>query len=154
MPRCDHIAFRVADLDRSIAFYEAVVPARLVSRTRHADRWRTEVAALRPAGQDDFTIVLLCPRRVRWLLRLFHAWVPRQTRSHEHVGFALESREELEERAAAARVAGARIVNPIQRMGEGDAWLLEVLDPDRNALEWVVGGAHAEPGEGLGTGPA
>ncbi|MCP3920380.1 MAG: hypothetical protein GY711_33045 [bacterium] len=125
MPRCDHAAFRVADLDRSIAFYERVLPARLVSRVQHADRWRTEIATLRPKGQEDFALVLLMPRRVRGLLRLFHALVPRQTRSHEHLGFAVATRGELDERAAAARAAGVRIANPItDQIGPTDPLIL------------------------------
>ena len=46
MPRCDHAAFRVADLDRSIRFYEKVLPAKLTSRVQREDRWRTEIATL------------------------------------------------------------------------------------------------------------
>jgi catechol 2,3-dioxygenase-like lactoylglutathione lyase family enzyme len=142
MPRCDHAAFRVADLDRSVAFYEAVLPARLVSRRRHDDRWRTEIATLRPEGQDDFSLVLLMPHRAAWLLRLFHAFVPRQTRSHEHLGFVCDSREELGRRLEAARRAGARIENLPQPVGEGGGCVLEVLDPDGNAVEWTFGVVH------------
>jgi catechol 2,3-dioxygenase-like lactoylglutathione lyase family enzyme len=142
MPRCDHAAFRVADLDRSIAFYERVLPARLVSRRQHEDRWRTEIASLRPDGQQDFRLILLMPRRVRWLLRLFHALVPRQTRSHEHLGFACDSREDLDRRLAAARDLGARVKTPPTRLDGRDGWLMEVLDPDGNALEWTYGIVH------------
>jgi len=142
MPRCDHAAFRVADLERSIAFYERVLPARLVSRVQHEDRWRTEIATLRPIGQDDFTLVLLMPRRVRWLLRLFHSCVPRQTRSHEHLGFAVASLDELRARERAAREAGARVENALTRLTGRDAWLFEVLDPDGNAVEWIHGHVH------------
>jgi len=142
MPRCDHAAFRVADLDRSVAFYERVLPARLVSRRQHEDRWRTEIATLRPEGQDDFTLVLLMPHRVAWLLRLFHAFVPRQTRSHEHLGFVCDSREEIDERLAAARSNGARIENLPTILDDRGGCLLEVLDPDGNAVEWTFGIVH------------
>ena len=145
MPRCDHAAFRVADLDRSITFYEHVLPARLVSRRQHDDRWRTEIATLVPEGQEDFRLVLLMSRRVRWLLRLFHTLVPRQTRSHEHLGFACDSREELEEREAAARALGAPIANPLTKLDDRESWLLEVLDPDGNAVEWTCGDTESRP---------
>ncbi len=122
-----------------------MLPARLVSRKQHADRWRTEIATLEPiTGPEptDFRIVLLMPRRVRWLLWVLHRFVPRQARSHEHCGFQCASLEALEERAAAARAAGAPIENPITALSSGESWLLEVLDPDRNAVEWIVGRAH------------
>ena len=156
MPRCDHAAFRVADLDRSVAFYEHVLPARLVSRRQHADRWRTEIATLRalgrgggpdgpaqPGGREDpFTLVLLMPHRVAWILRLFHALVPRQTRSHEHLGFACDTAEEIDQRLAAARAEGARIKNLPTTLDERGGRLLEVLDPDGNAVEWTHGIVH------------
>jgi catechol 2,3-dioxygenase-like lactoylglutathione lyase family enzyme len=142
MPRCDHVVFRVADLDRTVAFYERLLPARLVSRKQHADRWRSEIATLRPEGQEDFSLVFIMPRRVRWLLKLFHTFVPRQTRSHEHVGFVCATREELERRAELAREVGARIENPLTKLDGREGWLLEVLDPDGNAVEWTCGVVH------------
>lgn len=141
MPRCDHITFRVASLDRTLAFYQRLLPATLVSRRKHADRWRSEIATLRPQGQADFALVFIEPRRVRWILWLLHHVVPRQARSHEHVGFACASLEEIQERARVAAELGARVENPLQRTG-GGGWLLEVLDPDRNAIEWTYGLAH------------
>ena len=142
MTRCDHAAFRVADLDRSVRFYERVLPARLVSREQKQDRWRTEIATLRPVGQDDFVLVLLMPRRVRWLLWLFHRCVPRVTRSSEHLGFVCDSLEDLYARERAAREVGARIENPVTHLPGRDAWLCEALDPDRNGVEWIFGRVH------------
>ncbi len=142
MPRCDHVVFRVADLERSLAFYLRLLPARLVSRRQHADRWRSEIATLEPDGQPDFRIVLIMPRRARWILKLFHALVPRQTRSHEHVGFACATRAELERRVELARALGARIETPPTKLEGREGWVFEVLDPDRNALEWTFGSVH------------
>ncbi len=142
MPRCDQAVFHVADLDRTVAFYERLLPATLVSRRQHADRWRTEIATLRPAGQDDFALVFLMARRVRWLLWAFHTFVPRQMRSSEHLVFVCASRAELEERARLAREFGARIENPLQQAEGKDGWILEVLDPDGNAVEWTHGLVH------------
>ena len=82
------------------------------------------------------------PRRVRWLLRAFHALVPRQTRSHEHLGFLVDSRAELDARVAAAADLGARVENPLTKLDGKDAWLFEVLDPDGNAVEWILGAVH------------
>jgi catechol 2,3-dioxygenase-like lactoylglutathione lyase family enzyme len=142
MPRCDHAVFRVADLDRSVEFYTRLLPAELVSRRQGQDRWRSESATLRPEGQEGFVIVLIMARRVRWLLWLFHRLVPRQTRSHEHLGFACSSRAELEQRERLARELGARIQNPLTKLEDREGWILEVLDPDGNALEWTFGFVH------------
>jgi len=142
MPRCDHIVFRVADLDRTIEFYQRLLPARLISRKQHEDRWRSEIATLHPEGQDDFTLVFIMPRRVRWLLWMFHTFVPRQTRSSEHMGFVCATRDELERRVVLARQLGARIENPLTKLEQREGWLLEVLDPDGNAVEWTVGSVH------------
>jgi hypothetical protein len=81
-------------------------------------------------------------RRVRWLLWLFHNLVPRQTRSSEHLGFSCGSLAELEERERLAREMGARIENPLTKLEQREGWLLEVLDPDGNALEWTFGFSH------------
>ena len=97
---------------------------------------------LRPQGQDDFSIVLLMPRRARWLLRLFHTFVPRQTRSIEHLGFACDSRRALDERLAAARALGVRAPDTPTHVAERDAWLLELHDPDGNAVEWTYNLTH------------
>lgn len=142
MPRCDHVVFRVADLERSIAFYVKLLPARLISRRQHSDRWRSEIATLEPAGQADFRLVLIQPHRVSGLLRWAHRLVPRQTRSHEHVGFACASHAELESRAALALELGVRIANPITKLAGREGWVFEVLDPDRNAVEWTFGSVH------------
>ena len=142
MPQCDHAAFRVANLDRSIEFYTRALPAKLVGRKQHEDRWRTEIATLQPAGQSGFVLVLLMPRRVRWLLALFHAFVPRQTRSSEHLGFRCDSLAELEACAEAAQAAGGRVRNPLTRAKREGTWLFEALDPDGNAVEWYCGQLH------------
>jgi catechol 2,3-dioxygenase-like lactoylglutathione lyase family enzyme len=142
MPRCDHAVFRVADLERSVEFYTRLLPAELVSRRQGKDRWRSEVATLRPAGQQGFVVILIMARRVRWLLWLFHRLVPRQARSHEHLGFACDSLADLEQREQLARELGARIQEPVTRVEEKEGWLLEVIDPDGNAIEWTYGFSH------------
>jgi catechol 2,3-dioxygenase-like lactoylglutathione lyase family enzyme len=139
MPRCDHVAFRVHDLERSIAFYERMLPGRVIARRTGRDRWRTEVAWIEPEGQAGFAIVLIMPRRVRFLLKLFHALVPRAMRGYEHVGFACRSRAEIDEREQAARALGARILNPPTFVDEKVGTIFEIADPDDIALEWTHG---------------
>jgi len=68
-----------------------------------------------------------------------HTFIPRQVRSHEHLGFACNSKEELLERDAAARAVGAKVANPMTEFTGKEGWLLEVHDPDGNAIEWTCG---------------
>ena len=46
MPRCDHAAFRVADLDRSIAFYERAFGMRRVRQSSSAILMSDDVISL------------------------------------------------------------------------------------------------------------
>ncbi len=139
MPRCDHIAFRVHDLDKTIAFYERILPATVISRRLHRDLLRSEIAFIRPEGQEGFTLVAIMPRRVRWLLRLFHVLVPRQMRSFEHVGFACDSKETVDGRASLAREMGVKILNPPTQVSAEVGYVFEVADPDNNPVEWTHG---------------
>ncbi len=59
MPTLDHVVFRVADLERSVAFYERVLPARAIARKDGKDRWRSRLAWLAPEGQSGFAVVLI-----------------------------------------------------------------------------------------------
>lgn len=142
MPQCDHAAFRVANLERSLRFYQDLLPARLLERRQHRDFWRSEIAKLEPEGQPGFLLVLIMPRRVRFLLWFLHHWVPRQARSHEHLGFRCTSQAELEGRATKARELGYKFENPITKLQGREAFVLEVLDPDRNGVEWTFGDVH------------
>ncbi len=139
MPTCDHVAFRVHDLDKTIAFYEEILPARLLSRTSHRDLLRSEIAFLRPEGQENFTLVAIMPRRVRWLLWLFHRFFPRQARSFEHLGFACDSKEMVDSRAVVAQRMGVKILNPPTRISDEVGYVFEVADPDNNPVEWTYG---------------
>jgi len=139
MPRCDHVAFRVHDLDKSIAFYEALLPGRVVARRSSTDRWRSEIAWIEPQNQAGFAIVLIMPRRVRFLLRVIHVLVPRAMRGYEHVGFACDSREQVDERASVARQMGVKVLNPPTLVDEHVGYIFEVADPDNHAVEWTYG---------------
>jgi len=139
MPRCDHIAFRVHDLERSIRFYEAMLPARVVRTKSGSDFHRTRIAYLQPEGQPGFAIVLIQPTRVRWILAMAHRLVPRQFRSFEHFGLACESREAVDERFELAKQLRVPILNPPTYVDEYVGYIFEVKDPDGNAVEWTYG---------------
>jgi catechol 2,3-dioxygenase-like lactoylglutathione lyase family enzyme len=139
MPTLDHVVFRVADLERSVAFYERVLPARVIARKEGKDRWRSRLAWLAPEGQSGFAVVLIQPTRVRWVLRILHAIVPRMARSFEHFGLACASREEVEQRYVTAIAAGARPMNPPAFIDEKTGFIAEVCDPDGNPIEWTFG---------------
>lgn len=139
MPACDHIAFRVHDLEKTIRFYETVLPARVIARRHGDDFLRSEIAFLEPEGQPGFALVAIQPTRVRWLLWLFHKFVPRQTRSYEHMGFACTTREEVDERARVAREQRVRVLFPPTYVDEQVGYIFEVVDPDNNSVEWTFG---------------
>ena len=145
MPECNHIAFRVHDLDKTVAFYEELLPARVIARKAHQDSLRNEIAFIEPAGQEGFALVAIMPRRIRWLLKLFHMLVPRQTRSYEHMGFACSSQEEVDERARVAARMGVKVINPPQFVNEKVGYIFEVVDPDNNPVEWTFGQTFGFP---------
>ena len=139
MPACDHIAFRVHDLEKTIQFYEKILPGRVIARKEGSDFWRSRIAWLEPDGQPGFALVFIQATRVRWLLRLFHRLVPRQTRSYEHMGFRCTSKQEVDARARVAAEMGAPVMVPPTQVDEKVGYIFEVKDPDNNAVEWTFG---------------
>jgi len=139
MPICDHIAFRVSDLERSISFYADLLPGRCLGIKEGKDFWRSRIAWIEPEGQEGFALVLIQATRIRWLLRLFHTFVPRATRSFEHMGFACPSREAVDDRAREADARGVKVLFGPEFVDEQVGYLFEVMDPDGNAVEWTFG---------------
>lgn len=139
MVQCNHVAFRVHDIERSIRFYEELLPGRVVRRKEGKDFHRTRIAYIQPEGQPGFAIVLIQPTRVRFILAIAHRLVPRQFRSSEHMGFECPSREYVDERFRLATERGARIMNAPTYVDDNVGYICEVLDPDGNAVEWTFG---------------
>ena len=66
MPICNHIAFRVHDLEKTVRFYETILPGKVVARRHGKDLLRSEIAFIEPEGQPGFALVAIQPTRVRW----------------------------------------------------------------------------------------
>lgn len=139
MPRCDHIAIRVHDIERSVRFYETMLPGRVVRRKEGTDFHRTRIAYVQPVGQPNFAIVLIQPTRVRWILAVAHRLVPRQFRSFEHFGLACDSREAVDDRYRIARENGYPGIQAPTYVDDIVGYIFEVKDPDGNAVEWTFG---------------
>ncbi len=135
-----HIAFRVSDLDRSVAFYADYAAMNVVHR-------RNERGGARVAWVSDrtrpFVLVLVEPsrperlrldwRRLGWH-RLFRHSAPR----FSHLGVACASRDEVDRLAARAAEAGIIEEGPIE-LPPPVGYLALIRDPDGYTLELSVG---------------
>lgn len=139
MPRCNHIALRVHDLEASVRFFTEMLPGKVVKRKEGNDFFRTRIAYVAPDGPDEFAIVLIQATRVRWILMIGHKLFPRQFRSFEHVGLECESREFVSGRAALAKSLGYRVSFEPAFVDENVGFVTEVRDPDGNSIEWTHG---------------
>ena len=131
-----HIAFWVADLERSIAFYEAYAGMQVVHR-------RSEKKGARVAWVSDqtrpFVLVLVQSSRgwshsLPGLSRFFHRRCPR----FSHLGVACASREEVDRLAARAAKAGIIEEGPVE-LPPPVGYLALIRDPDGYTLELSVG---------------
>jgi len=126
-PRLTHVALRVKDLARSIAFYERYA-ALVVSHQREDEG--TRVVWLAEQVEDPSFVFVLIP--------MAHSEVD-QPGVH-HFGFSLASRSDVDAMAAMARADG------LLRDGPRDAgpivgYLCIIEDPDRNWVEF----SHGQP---------
>lgn len=124
-PQLTHVALRVQDLERSIAFYERYA-ALHVCHDRNDDG--TRVVWLSEQPDDPHFVFVLIP--------MAHADAV-QPGVH-HFGFAMASREEVDEMADTARAHG------VLRDGPKDAgpivgYYCIVEDPDGNWVEFSHG---------------
>jgi catechol 2,3-dioxygenase-like lactoylglutathione lyase family enzyme len=123
----DHVFLTVSDLDRSIAFYEAVLP-RLGIRIRH-----DYSGADGPAGHPDL-------KGFGANGRIFF-WLRQGTASPDavHVGFVANSETEVQSAYDAALAAGAttKFVPGAQEYYDPRYYAAQVTDPDGYSLEFV-----------------
>lgn len=113
-PTLDHVTLRVADLDRSLTFYERVI-------------------GLAPGPRMPF------PASEQWLLagcrpviRLIGAGAPAPGAAIAQVALAVSGRARLEERLARAGMDWR-----LQAMPDGSALRMLMDDPDGAALELI-----------------
>jgi catechol 2,3-dioxygenase-like lactoylglutathione lyase family enzyme len=143
-PRLTHIALGVRDLDQTIAFYRK--HARLHVVHERVDAGRRVVWLGEHATDVDFVLVLLQVDGPR----------PPEPATLQHLGFAVASREEVDEAAAAARADGVLALEPIYA-GPVVGYFCLLRDPDGNGVEFSYGqpirprelpapGEHSESG--------
>lgn len=123
-PHLTHIALQVGDLDASVVFYEEFCGMHL-SHQRMDEAMRVAWIA-EPSHDDDFVFVLIERAGRR----------PQAEDDFGHLGFALESREAVDEIAARA---GPRLAWPPRDHPFPTGYLCGVRDPDGNIVEFSYG---------------
>ena len=123
----DHVFLTVSDLDRSIAFYEATLPAVGVDRRLDYD------GKDGPPGHPDLKGFGANGRVFFWLRHGDAA------PGAVHVGFVADSEESVRAAHAAALVAGATEIHPpgAQLHYDPRYYAAQVRDPDGYSLEFV-----------------
>jgi catechol 2,3-dioxygenase-like lactoylglutathione lyase family enzyme len=123
-PTLTHIALGVRSLARTIAFYEKHVGLRVVHERDDGTRvvWLAE-------RDHDFDFVLV----------LFEiAEAERGSGTLQHLGFAVSSREEVDQAAVAGRAEGIVVVEPVYA-GPIVGYFCILEDPDGNRVEFSYG---------------
>jgi catechol 2,3-dioxygenase-like lactoylglutathione lyase family enzyme len=129
-----HVALPVADLDRSIAFYQRWAGMQVVDVLEDPD---TGARAARLSDHTrPFAIALVQARH----------HVEHPLAGIAHLGVGCRSREEVDRLAAAAREEGCLHKGPVDSGFPLGYWAF-LVDPDGHQLE-LSHGQNAAPGEG------
>ena len=126
-PRLTHIALRVKDLDRSVAFYRKYAGL-FVVHEREDEGTRVVWLSERPVD-PEFVFVLI-PM----------AHTEEERPGVHHMGFSLPARTDVDAIADTARADGVLRVGP-RDAGPVVGYFCIVEDPDRNWLEF----SHGQP---------
>jgi catechol 2,3-dioxygenase-like lactoylglutathione lyase family enzyme len=123
----DHIFLTVSDIDRSIAFYDAILPT-LGITSRHDYNGKDG-----PAGHPDLKGFGANGRMFFWLRQGTAA------RGVVHVGFGADSEAMVNAAHAQALAAGAAEIHPPGPQLHYDPryYAAQVSDPDGHSLEFV-----------------
>jgi len=127
-PALTHVAFRVRDLDRTIAFYRKHVRLHVVHERQDGG---SRVAWLAEREQD--------PAFVLVFIQVSDNGSPGQS-PLQHLGFALSSRDEVNAAAEAARAEGILTLEPMYA-GPIVGYFCIVEDPDGVQVEF----SHGQP---------
>jgi lactoylglutathione lyase len=123
-PRWTHVVLKVADLERSVAFYRRFCALELAHDSRPGGHtvWLAPRGAA-PGGTPTFVLVLYQTRIDCHL---------------DHLGFQCDAREEVDRVAAEAERLGILHAPPFD--GGGDiGYVAMIRDPDGHVLEFTFG---------------
>ncbi|MCC7078161.1 MAG: VOC family protein [Acidimicrobiia bacterium] len=136
-PQLTHLALGVSDLDASVAFYSDFCGMVLVHKRESGGvrvAWLGDPAAAACGGEGDFVLVLAEGLSPNAPLGPF-----------AHLGFAVPSRDAVDDLAARGRGDGILALAPTFE-GPIVGYICEVFDPDGNVCEFSFGqslGRHA-----------
>lgn len=130
-PRWTHLALRVADIDRSIAWYREHTPLELLDRRDNPDG-RGAWLGHRDQGEHPFILVLaeFFPDSMP-----FGPLPQAVLAPFAHLGIELPSRSAVDDAAARAEVAGCLVMAP-EQLPEPIGYICMVSDPDGNLIEF------------------
>lgn len=126
-PRWTHIALPVADMDRSIAWYERFTPLRLIDR-REDDVGQGAWLAHPEATDRPFVLVLVMFNARRGTLQP-------QLAPFAHLGIELPSQAEVDAVATMAQTAGC-LAWEAQQLPPPVGYVCAANDPDGNVIEF------------------
>jgi lactoylglutathione lyase len=135
-----HIALPVRDLDATLAFYAKYttlvnIHERLDPDTGMRSVWLANERDV-TAVAARFVIVLICgklPTKITGDIKEEYGFL----RSISHLGISLDTREQVDQIAAAAKADGCLLLGPMYR-NEVVGYICVITDPDGNNLEFSV----------------
>jgi lactoylglutathione lyase len=130
-PRWTHIALRVGDVERSILWYERFTPLRVVQRS--SDDFG--VGAWLADPQDQAYPFVLTLSQFSPETDPFGFAPPTVLGPYAHLGFELQSRDEVDAIAASAKSDGTLTLPPTT-MPPPIGYICFVEDPDGNTIEF------------------
>lgn len=127
-PTLTHIALQVPDVDEMVAFYARYCGMRVVHERSTGDDEGRVVWIAEPAKATELILVLLPGGE----------HLPPRERDYSHLGFALESRAEVDRIAALAEREG-RLIWPPRQEPYPVGYYCGVLDPTGQKVEFSFG---------------